>query len=77
MRIVFGLLLGGLLAMAYSVLKYFLVPVAWAAIMAYATWPLYARIEGWLGGRLPPLGRPGWRPSPRYRCRGPVLGSPA
>ena len=45
-RIVLGLLLGGLLVLAYVVLQLFLVPVAWAAIMAYTTWPLYLRCAG-------------------------------
>ena len=50
-RIILALLLGGLLVLAYSVLHLFLVPVAWAAIMAYATWPLYLHIRRALGGR--------------------------
>lgn len=50
-RTILILLLGGLLVLTYSVLQWFLVPVAWAAIMAYATWPLYARIRRLLGGR--------------------------
>ena len=36
-RIILTLLLGGLLVLAYAVLQLFLVPVAWAAIMAYTT----------------------------------------
>ena len=50
-RITLGLLLGGLLLLAYSVLQLFLVPMAWAAIMAYATWPMYARLRRLLRGR--------------------------
>ena len=50
-RITLGLLLGGLLLLAYSVLQLFLVPIAWAAIMAYATWPMYARLRRLLRGR--------------------------
>ena len=50
-RIILGLLLGGLLVLAYVVLQLFLVPVAWAAIMAYTTWPLYTRLKRLLGGR--------------------------
>ena len=34
-RIILTLLLGGLLVLAYAVLQLFLVPVSWAAIMAY------------------------------------------
>lgn len=33
------------------VLRPFLVPIAWAAILAYATWPLYVRIEAGVRGR--------------------------
>ncbi len=50
-RVILALLLGGLLALAYTVLHLFLVPVAWAAIMVYATWPLYVRLRWALGGR--------------------------
>jgi len=50
-RITLGLLLGGLLLLAYAVLHLFLVPMAWAAIVAYATWPMYVRLRRMLGGR--------------------------
>ncbi|MBP6850666.1 MAG: AI-2E family transporter [Rhodoferax sp.] len=50
-RLILALLLGGLLVLAYSVLHLFLVPIAWAAIMAYATWPLNMRLRRALGGR--------------------------
>ncbi len=50
-RTLLGLLLGGLLVLAYTVLQLFLVPVAWAAIMAYTTWPLYVRLRRVTGGR--------------------------
>lgn len=50
-RLILALLLGGLLVLAYAVLHLFLVPIAWAAIMAYATWPLYVRLRRALGGR--------------------------
>lgn len=40
-RIILGFLLGGLLVLSYAVLQLFIVPVAWAAIIAYTTWPLY------------------------------------
>ncbi|OJX00597.1 MAG: AI-2E family transporter [Burkholderiales bacterium 70-64] len=43
-RVVLGLLLGGLLLFSYAVLQPFLVPVAWAVILVYATWPLYERL---------------------------------
>lgn len=40
-----------LVAGAYVVLEPFLVPIAWAAILAYATWPLYWRVLAAVGGR--------------------------
>ncbi len=46
---------GGLLWLAYEVLEMFLAPMAWAAIMAHAAWPLHVRIRRALGGR-PMLG---------------------
>ena len=50
-RIILTLLLGGLLVLAYAVLQLFPVPVAWAAIMAYTTWPLHLWLKRALGGR--------------------------
>lgn len=49
-RTALWLLIGGLLLLAYAVLEMFLVPVAWAAIMAYTTWPLHARLRRLLRG---------------------------
>jgi predicted PurR-regulated permease PerM len=49
-RIILALLLGGLMILGYAVLQLFLVPMAWAGILAYATWPLYARLRRLLGG---------------------------
>jgi len=37
----------GLLVATLWVLQPFLVPAAWAAIIAYVTWPIYARLRGW------------------------------
>jgi predicted PurR-regulated permease PerM len=45
-----GLLLAGVLVLAYLVLENFLVPLAWAAILAYVTWPLYRRLRTTLNG---------------------------
>ncbi|MDD3675156.1 MAG: AI-2E family transporter [Thauera propionica] len=44
-RVILGFLLGGLLVLSYAVLQPFIVPVAWAVIIAYATWPLYHRLR--------------------------------
>lgn len=48
-RIILGILLGGLLVLSYAVLHLFIVPVAWAIIIAFATWPLYQPLRA----RLP------------------------
>lgn len=41
--LLFGLFFA-LLFLSFNVLKYFIVPVVWAAIIAYMTWPLYQRV---------------------------------
>jgi predicted PurR-regulated permease PerM len=50
-RLVLGILLGGLLLLGYAVLEPFLVPVAWAVILAYVTWPILLRLRRVLGQR--------------------------
>ncbi|WP_410487514.1 AI-2E family transporter [Acinetobacter sp. SAAs470] len=40
-----------LMYLSFHVLKYFIVPVVWAAILAYMTWPLYRRILYLCGDR--------------------------
>lgn len=40
-----------LIFLSFNILKYFIVPVVWAAIIAYMTWPLYQRIFNACGGR--------------------------
>ncbi len=49
-RIILSLLLGGLLILGYLVLSWFIVPAVWAAILAYVTWPVYARLRKLLRG---------------------------
>jgi predicted PurR-regulated permease PerM len=44
-RVILGFLLGGLLVLSYAVLHVFIVPVAWAIIIAFSTWPLYRRLR--------------------------------
>jgi len=44
-RVILGFLLGGLLVLSYAVLHVFIVPVAWAIIIAFATWPLYRKLR--------------------------------
>jgi len=43
-RAVLGIFIAGLLVLSYQVLQFFLVPVAWAGILAFVTWPLHARL---------------------------------
>jgi predicted PurR-regulated permease PerM len=43
--------LGGLLVLAFVVLQPFLVPVLWAGILVYVTWPLYLRLRVRLPGK--------------------------
>lgn len=42
--------LGGLVLASYWVLSPFLVPLTWAAILVYITWPLYRRLRDLLRG---------------------------
>jgi predicted PurR-regulated permease PerM len=37
-------LLGGLVLLGFRVMEPFIVPVVWAAILAFVTWPAYARV---------------------------------
>ncbi|BBL70506.1 AI-2E family transporter [Methylogaea oryzae] len=46
-----GALLTGLLALAYLVLRNFVTPLAWAMILAYISWPLYARLTRLTGDK--------------------------
>lgn len=48
-RILLALFLGGLFLMGFYILRFFLVPVTWAGILVYVTWPLYVRLRRWLG----------------------------
>lgn len=47
-------LFAALLILGYFVLRPFLVPIAWAGVLAYVTWPLYRKLRSMLGNR------PGW-----------------
>lgn len=49
--LVSGLLLAVLLLQTYGVIEHFLVPLGWASILVYATWPLFVRLKIHLGGR--------------------------
>jgi predicted PurR-regulated permease PerM len=49
-RVILAMLLGGLFVLGYLVLSWFIVPALWAAILAYATWPLCERVRRLLRG---------------------------
>ncbi len=44
-RVIVAAALVGILLLTYMVLQPFLVPIIWAAILAYVTWPLHIRIS--------------------------------
>lgn len=46
-----GAMLFLLLAGSFVVLRPFLTALLWAVVLAFALWPVYARLVGWLGGR--------------------------
>ncbi len=50
-RVLLGLFLVALGVGVATVLAPFLIPLAWAGILAYATWPLFVRLETALAGR--------------------------
>jgi predicted PurR-regulated permease PerM len=50
-RIVPWLALGGLATLAFMVVAPFLAPIAWASVLAYASWPVAERIRYWCNNR--------------------------
>ena len=48
-----ALFLAGLLVLAYQVLGHFILPMLWAVVLAYVSWPLHRQIQ-----RLCPAARP-------------------
>ncbi len=44
-----------LLYLGYDIIKYFIVPVLWACIIAYMTWPIYKRFQRFCGENRPTL----------------------
>ncbi len=53
-RLIVAGLLAGLLLLAFQVLQPFMVPVIWAVILAYVTWPAHQRLVRLFGGRRGP-----------------------
>jgi predicted PurR-regulated permease PerM len=50
-RLIVAALLAGLVIVSFQVLQPFIVPLLWAGIIAFVTWPAYERMVRWLGGR--------------------------
>lgn len=48
------LTLGALIATSFWIMRPFLMALAWATMIAVATWPLLLRVEGFFGGRRGP-----------------------
>jgi predicted PurR-regulated permease PerM len=50
-RLISVVLLAGLVLLGFRVIEPFIVPVVWASILAYVSWPAYAWLVKRLGGR--------------------------
>jgi len=50
-RIVPWIALTGLMSLAFLILTPFLVPIAWASVLSYVSWPIAKRIHQWCNGR--------------------------
>ncbi|MET0984736.1 MAG: AI-2E family transporter [Steroidobacteraceae bacterium] len=50
-RVVVAAILTGILLLTYTILRPFLVPLIWAAILAYVSWPLHLRVLKAVGQR--------------------------
>jgi len=50
-RLLIVILLGGLVLLGFRVMEPFIVPVVWAAILTFVTWPAYLRLLSALHGR--------------------------
>jgi predicted PurR-regulated permease PerM len=50
-RIVPWIALTGLITLAFIVLTPFLIPLAWAGVLSYASWPIATRVHRWCNGR--------------------------
>lgn len=53
-RLLLVFFLAGLLLLGWKVLSPFIIPVAWAGILVYVTWPLYLRLRKVFRGRHTP-----------------------
>jgi predicted PurR-regulated permease PerM len=50
-RLITAALLAGLVLLGFRVISPFIVPIVWAAILGYVSWPAYEWVLGRLGGR--------------------------
>lgn len=50
-RLLVAGLITGIVLLTFSVLRPFLVPLIWGAILAYVSWPANQRVLRWVGGR--------------------------
>jgi predicted PurR-regulated permease PerM len=50
-RLITAALLAGLVLLGFRVMEHFIVPVVWAAILAFVTWSAYLRVLSACGGR--------------------------
>ena len=50
-RLITAALLAGLVLLGFRVMEHFIVPVVWAATLAFVTWPAYLRVLSACGGR--------------------------
>lgn len=50
-RLIVTAILTGLVLLAFMVLQPFIVPVIWAVILAYVTWPVHERLVRYMAGR--------------------------
>jgi predicted PurR-regulated permease PerM len=50
-RLITVVLLAGLVLLGFRVMDPFIVPLVWAGILAFVSWPAYARVFGWVRGR--------------------------
>jgi predicted PurR-regulated permease PerM len=49
--LIVAILLAGVILLSFQILQPFIVPIIWAGILAYVTWPIYLRLLGVLRGR--------------------------
>ena len=50
-RLLLAVILSIVLFLGYKVLSVFFIPIAWAGVLAYVTWPAYTRLLAALGQR--------------------------